>query len=263
LQRENTANFKIRKWITSKVPIGSTIYVEAYMNITNKSEDNEDLPDYIILSDYYINVDKVILEQPEFVFSKNLFKKEQLEKIPNYELEIYTTKLLNQENSFIYILKKKYEILNTNVLYSLYKKFPFCQKINLYNLSSPWGKSLATLNEKKLIFSAPDSILQCELVVSELKQFYLNGRAGFWSDAKSWGVSDGVRMKIELLDESKISHEIFNHYIMPEDDSKIFNINLSPYRNQKLILKFIVSNDISKNKNGDWTVWENPEVVIK
>jgi len=261
-QRENTVNFSIRKWITSNVKKGDMIYVEYYLNLTDNHSDNADLPDVNILMDSKIDIKRIQSVQPDFAISKDDFLDSDLILLKNYTKEIYSPHENDIRYNKLYILKKKYNLV-TNVYFNFYESFSMCEKINLYEIDAPWKNSLSTLNQNNFIFSLPESTLSCNFQYNSNNKLYLTGNVGYWPGAKNWNVSDGVRARIDIFIDSNNKIEVLNAILLPQDNPIDFSFPLSKYRNKKIKINLSITNDIGKNLNGDWIVWEDPKIVTK
>jgi uncharacterized protein YceK len=125
-----------------------------------------------------------------------------------------------------------------------------------------WKSTVANIkiDGKPCIFSHPDSSLSYMIAIPKEGNYVFRFSVGYHPAAKKWGVSDGVRMTVEITNGSG-SKTVFDRYVMPKD--KLFNvvIPLSDYSGKNIALTLYSLNDKEKNANGDWILWYEPKVI--
>jgi len=232
--------------------------------LSNYLKENQNKKIHIYNDSYYSNA--LILHFLKFRnFNNFVFH----EKYSSQELSVNEgvilsdSKLFLNDTNLISTDKSNYlyrtPLTPIKVIYSLVDEFKEENTDGYNDFSSPWGKTIIPI-DKKSIFASPGTAMRFKVTIPINMNPYLLMRIGFHPIAKNWKISDGAVFSINLYRE-KIKLNVLDMEMLPDFENQSVIMNLQNCKGKQITLEFEAKNRQNKNLNGDWLVWEQPQII--
>lgn len=134
---------------------------------------------------------------------------------------------------------------------------------------NPWGRRIAlvdidlTYGVQKAILCMPETTLIYNNVYIPSDKIDFVSYIGFHPTASKWKVSDGTKMKVEIIADNQAPETVLDKYVLPEDGFWKAKASLSKFAGKNITIKFSALNVPGKNSTGDWVVWLEPKLAFK
>lgn len=153
-------------------------------------------------------------------------------------------------------------------LYDFVREFPSAACENVTDIDAPWKRSVAVIEEKDfppggspVLFTSPDTSVAYTLPGWDGAELAILGSVGFYPPAKAWGVSDGVRVCLDIETEGT-SARCLDRLLMPGDADVPISVPLADVRGKPFRVVLRTVNDPGCHGQGDWIVWHGLSVGI-